>query len=46
MTMTVLDHTLVAGDAGGMNGERRDRPDPEVPERPAGGRSPRRASWA
>jgi transposase len=33
MTMTVLDRTLVAGDAGGVTGERPERPDPEVPER-------------
>jgi transposase len=29
----VLDRTLVAGDAGGVTGERPERPDPEVPER-------------
>ena len=33
MTMTVLDRTPVAGDAGGVTGERQERPDPEVPER-------------
>jgi hypothetical protein len=33
MTMTVLDRTPVAGDAGGVTGERPERPDPEVPER-------------
>ena len=33
MTVTVLDRALVAGDAGGVTGERRERPDPEVPER-------------
>jgi transposase len=33
MTMTALDRTLVAGDAGRVTGERQDRPDPEVPER-------------
>ena len=33
MTMTVLDRALVAGDAGQVTGEQRDRPDPEVPER-------------
>ena len=33
MTMTVLDRALVAGDAGPVSGERRERPDPEVPER-------------
>src|SRR5207248_7330374 len=33
MTMTVLDRALVAGDAGGVTGERQERPDPEVPER-------------
>ena len=33
MTMTVLDRTLVAGDAGGVTGERQERPDPEVPEK-------------
>ena len=32
MTMTVLDRTPVAGDAGGVTGERPERPDPEVPE--------------
>jgi transposase len=31
--MTVLDRALVAGDAGPVSGERRGRPDPEVPER-------------
>lgn len=31
--MTVLDRALVAGEAGLVSGERRDRPDPEVPER-------------
>jgi transposase-like protein len=33
MTMTSLDHTPLAGDAGRVTGERQDRPDPEVPER-------------
>src|SRR5450631_709069 len=33
MTVTVLDRALVAGDAGGMTGERQERPDPEVPGR-------------
>ena len=33
MTMTVLDRALVAGDAGGVTGERPERPDPEVPEK-------------
>jgi transposase len=33
MTMTVLDRRPVAGDAGGVTGERQERPDPEVPER-------------
>jgi len=33
MTMTALDRTLVAGDAGRVTGERQERPDPEVPER-------------
>jgi transposase len=33
MTMTVLDHAPVTGDAGRVTGERQDRPDPEVPER-------------
>ena len=33
MTMTVLDRAPVAGDAGGVTGERPERPDPEVPER-------------
>jgi len=33
MTVTVLDRALVAGDAGGVTGERQERPDPEVPEK-------------
>src|SRR6202162_2169225 len=33
MTMTVLDRAPVAGDAGGVTGERQERPDPGVPER-------------
>ncbi len=33
MTMTVLDRALVAGDAGRVTGERRERPDPEVPQK-------------
>jgi transposase len=33
MTVTVLDRGLVAGEAGQVSGERRERPDPEVPER-------------
>jgi transposase len=33
MMMTVLDRGPVAGDAGGVTGERPERPDPEVPER-------------
>jgi len=33
MTMTSLDRTLVAGDAGRVTGERQERPDPEVPGR-------------
>ena len=33
MTVTVLDRAVVAGEAGQVNGERRDRPDPEVPEK-------------
>ena len=33
MTVTALDRALVAGDAGRVTGERRERPDPEVPER-------------
>src|SRR5260370_4749576 len=33
MTMTVLDRALVAGDAGQVAGEGRERPDPEVPEK-------------
>ena len=33
MTMTVLDRTPVAGDAGRVTGERQERPDPEVPEK-------------
>src|ERR1700678_1968201 len=34
MTMTVLDPALAAGDAGHVTGERKERPDPEVPGRP------------
>jgi transposase len=33
MTVTMLDRAMVAGDAGGVAGERRERPDPEVPEK-------------
>jgi transposase len=33
MTVTVLDRAVVAGEAGPVNGERRERPDPEVPEK-------------
>jgi transposase len=33
MTMTVLDHVPVTGDARRVTGERQERPDPEVPER-------------
>jgi transposase len=33
MTMTVLDRTPVAGDAGRVTGGRQERPDPEVPEK-------------
>jgi transposase len=33
MTMTVLDRALAAGDAGQVTGDRRERPDPEVPEK-------------
>jgi transposase len=33
MTVTVLDRAVVAGDAGGVAGERQERPDPEVPEK-------------
>jgi hypothetical protein len=33
MTVTALDRVLVAGDAGGVSGKRRERPDPEVPEK-------------
>jgi transposase len=33
MTMTVLDRAQAAGDAGRVTGERRERPDPEVPEK-------------
>jgi transposase len=33
MTVTALDRALVAGDAGQVTGERRERPDPEVPEK-------------
>ena len=36
MTMTVLDHAPVTGDAGRVTGERQERPDPEVPERARG----------
>ena len=43
--MTVLDRTPVADDAGRVTDERQKRPDPEVPEGPAGGRSPRSKSW-
>jgi transposase-like protein len=32
MTMTVLDRTIRAGDAGGVTGEQ-ERPDPEVPQK-------------
>ena len=33
MTLTVLDRAPVTGDAGRVTGERRERPDPEVPEK-------------
>ncbi len=33
MTMTSLDRTPLAGDAGRVTGERQERPDPEVPEK-------------
>ena len=33
MTMTSLDRTPLAGDAGRVTGERQQRPDPEVPEK-------------
>jgi transposase len=33
MTVTVLDRAVVAGGAGGVAGERQERPDPEVPEK-------------
>src|SRR5689334_24033732 len=33
MTVTALDRARVAGDAGQVAGERRERPDPEVPEK-------------
>jgi transposase-like protein len=33
MTVTALDRALVAGDAGRVTRERRERPDPEVPEK-------------
>src|ERR1700742_4957418 len=33
MTTTALDRTPAAGDAGRVTGERRDRPDPEGPEK-------------
>ena len=33
MTVTELDRALAAGDAGRVTGERRERPDPEVPEK-------------
>ena len=33
VTATVLDPVLVTGDPGRMNGDRQERPDPQVPER-------------
>ena len=45
MTMTVLDRTLVAGDAGGVTGERPEGPDPEVPERARRRGSPPSTNW-
>jgi transposase len=33
MTTTVLDPVLVTGDPGRVNGDRQERPDPQVPER-------------
>jgi hypothetical protein len=33
MTMTVLDPARVTGDAGQVTGDRRERADPEVPEK-------------
>ena len=33
MTLTLLDHAPVTGDAGRVTGERQERPDPEVPEK-------------
>jgi transposase len=33
MTATVLDPVLVTGDPGWVNGDRQERPDPQVPER-------------
>jgi hypothetical protein len=41
------DHWMQArsAEAGQVSGERQERPDPEVPERPAGGRLPRSTSW-
>src|SRR3984957_5601896 len=33
MTMTVLDRAVAAGDAGQVSGERRERPEPKVPEK-------------
>src|SRR5258706_11159140 len=33
MTATVLDPVPVTGDPGGVNGDRQERPDPQVPEK-------------
>jgi len=33
MTTTVLDQVPVTGDPGRVNGDRQERPDPQVPER-------------
>ncbi|MGH3405607.1 MAG: hypothetical protein ACRDRJ_24410 [Streptosporangiaceae bacterium] len=35
MTVTVLDHALLADDAGRVTGKRQERPDPEVSENAA-----------
>ena len=35
MTVTVLDHALLADDAARVIGKRQERPDPEIPEKAA-----------
>ena len=45
MTVTVLDRALVAGEVGQVPGERQEGPDPEMPEKAPGARSPRSTSW-